>query len=79
MSILTTVEAKASSVKVTNEDLIVMLVDGREIKVPLTWFPKLLHAKNLERGNYRLIGGGVGIHWPDIDEDLSIAGILAVR
>jgi len=73
------VEAKASAVKITDEDLIVTLVDGREVKVPLVWFPKLLRATPSQRNNYRLIGDGVGIHWPELDEDLSVAGILAIR
>ena len=73
------VEAKASKAFVTDEDLIVSLIDGREVKVPLVWFPKLMHATSVQRNNYRIIGDGIGLHWPDLDEDLSISGILAVR
>ena len=68
--------AKAAKVKISAHSLIVFLEDGREIKVPLAWYPKLLNASSLQRNNFRLIGNGYGIHWPDIDEDLSIAGFL---
>lgn len=79
MNFSVSVEAKASAIKVTDEDLIASLVDGREIRVPLVWFPKLFHATLSQRNNYRLIGNGIGIHWPELDEDLSVEGILAVR
>ena len=79
MSISVLIEAKASLVKVNEDNLMVMLADGREIKVPLVWFPKLFHATPSQRNNFRLIGDGIGIHWPEIDEDLSVAEILAVR
>ena len=54
----------------------VRLVDGREIGVPLEWFPKLREASEAQRNNWRLIGNGVGIHWEDLDEDISVAGLL---
>ena len=54
----------------------VRLVDGREIGVPLEWFSKLREASEAQRSNWRLIGNGVGIHWEDLDEDLSVAGLL---
>lgn len=54
----------------------VTLADGRKIAVPLVWFPRLLDATPAQRGNWRLIGRGQGIHWPDLDEDLSVAGLL---
>ena len=54
----------------------VRLSDGREVRVPLEWFPKLRDASVEQRANWRLIGNGVGIHWPDIDEDLSVSGLL---
>lgn len=54
----------------------VRLSDGREVRVPLEWFPKLRDATAEQRSNWRLIGKGVGIHWPDIDEDLSVAGLM---
>jgi hypothetical protein len=61
---------------VTEDDLSVQLVDGRRVIVPLAWFPRLLHATDDQRGNWRLIGDGQGVHWPDVDEDLSVAGLL---
>ncbi|MFH1560422.1 MAG: DUF2442 domain-containing protein [Chloroflexota bacterium] len=54
----------------------VRLADGREISAPLEWFPRLRDAGDKERGNWRLIGEGVGIHWEDLDEDLSVVGLL---
>ena len=54
----------------------VNLTDGREIRVPLEWFPKLGDASPETRRNWRLIGKGIGIHWPDLDEDLSLEGLL---
>lgn len=60
-----------------NEDSIsVDLMDGRTITVPLAWYPRLLHATVEQRKNWKLSGGGYGIHWPDIDEDLSTEGLL---
>jgi hypothetical protein len=70
---------KAEKVKVTKDTLIVDLSDGRTILVPLEWFPRLLNATISERNNWRLIGRGHGIHWEDIDEDLSVEGLLAGR
>jgi len=52
------------------------LLDGRTIIVPVAWFPRLLHATPQQRSNWRLIGAGFGIHWPDVDEDLSAEGLL---
>ena len=76
MSILAQTEARAEKVKVTGNDLIIDLVDGRRLEVPLAWFPKLLHAKPSQRNKYRLIGDGIGIHWLEIDEDLFIDGLM---
>jgi hypothetical protein len=67
----------AQDVKVTEDTLSVDLGDGRTISVPLAWFPRLIHATSQERSNWRLIGKGQGIHWEDIDEDISIEGLLA--
>lgn len=67
----------AQSVIITEDTLSIDLSDGRSISVPLAWFPRLLHATQKERNNWRLIGGGHGIHWEDIDEDISIEGLLA--
>jgi hypothetical protein len=67
----------AQDVAVTKDTLRVDLSDGRTISVPLAWFPRLVHASPAERKNWRLIGGGNGIHWEDIDEDISVEGLLA--
>ena len=69
--------ARAQVVKVTGEELIVELEDGRTVSVPLAWFPRLLHGSPEERANWRLIGNGEGIHWPDLDEDIEVAHLLA--
>ena len=69
----------AESVTVTNDTLSVDLSDGRTISVPLSWFPRLVHATRAERRNWRLTGKGHGVHWPDIDEDISIEGLVAGR
>ncbi|NOZ27584.1 MAG: DUF2442 domain-containing protein [Chloroflexi bacterium] len=70
-------QARAQTVKVTAEELIVELDDGRTISVPLAWFPRLLHGRPEERANWRLIGDGEGIHWPDLDEDIEVQHLLA--
>ncbi|CCK79000.1 DUF2442 domain-containing protein [Desulfobacula toluolica] len=69
----------ANNVIVTNDSLVVELDDGRTVSVPTAWYPRLLHASEKERKNWRLIGKGNGIHWESIDEDISIEGILAGR
>ena len=71
------INQQAQEVKVTNDTLSVDLGDGRTISVPLAWFPRLVHATPEERNNWSLIGKGEGIHWEDIDEDISIEGLLA--
>jgi Protein of unknown function (DUF2442) len=68
--------ARAMAVEVTQDELVVSLVDGRKIVVPLAWFPRLLHATESQRNGWELLGDGVGIHWGEIDEDLSVAGLL---
>ena len=67
----------AESVTVTEDTLSVDLSDGRTLEVPLAWFPRLLHASREERNHWRLIGKGQGIHWEEIDEDISIEGLLS--
>ena len=62
---------------VTEDTLTVDLIDGRTLSVPLAWFPRLFHASPEERNNWRLIGKGHGIHWEDLDEDISVEGLLA--
>lgn len=61
---------------VSHDRLVVVLADGRELSAPLAWFPRLLEASDVQRKNWRLIGRGQGIHWPDIDEDISVASLL---
>ena len=72
-------EAVARGVTASDEALIVDLADGRTITVPLAWFPRLAHGTPAERANWRLIGGGVGIHWANLDEDISVESLLAGR
>jgi hypothetical protein len=72
-------EVAAQGIAVSDDALIAQLADGWTITVPLAWFPRLLHGTMLERSNFRLIGGGWGIHRPDLDEDISVASLLAGR
>lgn len=69
----------AERVTVTDDALSAELSDGRSITAPLAWFPRLVHATPRERSNFRLIGRGQGIHWEELDEDISIEGLLAGR
>ena len=71
-----TADERVKGVHFTKDTLSVDLMDGRTISVPLAWYPKLLHASMKQRKNWKLCGGGYGIHWPDIDEDLSSEGLL---
>ncbi|MCI0413238.1 DUF2442 domain-containing protein [bacterium] len=68
--------ARAKSVSLSDDSLIVDLTDGRTISVPLAWYPRLVHGSPKERNHLEIIGNGQGIHWPDLDEDLSIEGLL---
>ena len=70
------VDATAVDVKVTNERLIVTLADGRELSAPLAWFPRLTEASEVQRQKWRLIGRGHGIHWPDLEVDISVTSLL---
>ena len=70
---------EAMTIAATEDTLTVELSDGRAISVPLAWYPRLVHAMPQERDNWELIGGGQGIHWPDLDEDISMEGLLAGR
>jgi len=67
---------QAHSIKCTDTTIIVELIDGRTISAPLVWFPKLSQASKKQLENWELLGDGEGIHWPDVDEDLSVAGLL---
>jgi hypothetical protein len=73
------VEPLAVDVTCTDDELRVVLADGREIGVPLVWFPRLLGATPDQRKEWRLIGGGIGIHWEAVDEDISVESLLAIR
>lgn len=70
---------QALAVGVTDDAVTVDLVDGRTLSVPIVWYPRLAHGTPTERAHWRLIGRGEGIHWPDLDEDLSIDSLLAGR
>jgi len=72
-------EVTAQNVRVTNDSLTVDLADGRTITVPLAWFPRLENGTPAECDNWRFIGNRGGIHWPDLDEDISVASLLAGR
>ena len=69
-------QARAQSLSVSQEALTVDLVDGRTVIVPLVWYPRLWHGSKEERNNFEIFGDGAYIHWPDLDEDLTVAGLL---
>src|SRR5262245_21558930 len=69
-------DERVAAVEVTEDTLVVSLKDGRTISVPLGWYPRILNATRKQRGNWQIAGGGYGIHWPDIDEDLNTEGLL---
>ena len=71
--------ARASSVTFTDDEITVLLTDGRSLSIPIVWFPRLAKATASERADYELLGSGEGIHWPQIDEDISVSGLLAGR
>jgi hypothetical protein len=70
------VDPRAVKVTVTEDDLTVDLADGRSVSVPLAWYPRLLHATRAQRQRWKLLGDSQGIPWPEIDEDLSVEGLL---
>jgi hypothetical protein len=70
-------ESKAIDVVVTDDSLELTLADGRRISAPLEWFPRLRNATPKQRNNWRLIGPGIGVHWEDLDEDISVRSLLA--
>ena len=78
---ISTIRPEPLAVEVTfdADSIHVVLADGREVSAPLTWFPRLAGATAVQRANWRFIGRGVGIHWPDVDEDISVESLLAVR
>jgi hypothetical protein len=69
-------EPLAIGLEVTDDELIVSLADGRRLSVPIAWYPRLANATPEQRRNWEIIGPGVGFHWPDVDEDLSVEGML---
>lgn len=69
-------DPRAVDVTVDDDELTVTLADGRRVSAPLAWFPLLRNGNPAQRRNWRLIGDGQGIHWPDLDEDLSVGGLL---
>src|SRR4030095_2512997 len=69
-------EAAVETVSVTEDTLTVHLADGRTLSVPLAWYPRLLHGSSKESSRWRLMGKGEGIHWPDLDEDISVENLL---
>jgi mRNA-degrading endonuclease toxin of MazEF toxin-antitoxin module len=72
-------ELRVQDVRFDGNNLIVDLADGRTLTVPLAWFPRLFHATPAERANWRQIGGGIGIHWPDLDEDIAVEDLILGR
>ena len=72
-------EPVAVAVEFTHDALMVKLADGRQLSVPLAWFPRLMTASAEQRRRWELIGGGIGIHWPAIDEDISVENLLLPR
>lgn len=76
-SLTETNNIKAADVRFTKDMMYLRLVDGREIGVPIEWFPTLRDATTKQRKNWRLIEGGVGIHWEDLDEDISVKALLS--
>ncbi|WP_081617219.1 DUF2442 domain-containing protein [Thioalkalivibrio sulfidiphilus] len=69
-------DERVASVEFSEDYLTVSLKDGRRISVPVEWYPRLAHATARQRNNWKICGGGYGIHWPDLDEDLSTEGLL---
>jgi hypothetical protein len=70
------VDARVADARVESDSLVVALADGRVISTPLAWFPRLMRATPAQQANWEVSGGGYGLHWPDVDEDLSVEGLL---
>jgi len=77
-SVVSPSEARARSVEFIPDAFVVHLQDGRSLTVPIEWFPRLRDATPEQRNDWRLIGAGIGIHWPKLDEDISVAGLLGM-
>ena len=71
------VQPRAISIACSDDELQVSLTDGRALTVPIAWFPRLAHASSSERADYEILGDGEGVHWPKVDEDISVVGLLA--
>lgn len=69
-------DERVVDVDINEDELSVRMMDGRRISVPLVWYPRLLNATEAQRNNWQIVGGGDGIHWEDVDEDLSTEGLL---
>jgi hypothetical protein len=76
MSIVVSTEARIRNIKVTSDTITAYLIDGRVVSVPLAWSWRLSEASPAQRANFEIIGDGQGIHWPDVDEDISVEGML---
>jgi hypothetical protein len=74
-----TLNSDAIDVEVTESALRIMLADGRELSAPMEWFPRLRDATSEQRRNWRLVGGGEGVHWPDVDEDVAVSTLLRTK
>ena len=72
-------EWRAQALSFSEDDFTVELTDGRTLTIPLAWFPRLFHATTAERANWRWISGGIGMHWPDLDEDIAVEDLLLGR
>jgi hypothetical protein len=72
-------EITARDCRFSEDDLILELNDGRTLTVPLAWYPRLFHATPAERSNWRWVGRGIGIHWPDLDEDIAVEDLILGR
>lgn len=72
-------ELRALDVTFNEEEMTIALADGRSLSIPLAWFPRLFHATPEERANWRWIGGGIGMHWPELDEDISVEDLVLGR
>jgi len=77
MDIVANSEPRIISLKVTNQNIIAQLADGRSVSVPLVWSWRLSEATPAQRNHFEIMGSGQGVHWPDLDEDLSAAGMLS--
>lgn len=75
-SLATAADIRVTDARIEDDTLVVELADGRTISAPLAWFPRLLAATPKQRANWKIAGGGFGLHWPDIDEDISTEGLL---